>query len=192
MLRRLYDWTLSLAAHDHAPRWLGFVSFIESSIFPIPPDVLLLPMVMARRERAWFYATICTVASILGGFAGYALGYFLFDTLGQPVLAFYGYEDQFQRFQSGFNEWGAWLVFIFGLTFFPFKVITIASGVTHLDFWIFAAASLASRTPRFFIETTLLWACGDPIRRFIEKRLGLVTSVAVICFFLGFLLIKYL
>ncbi|MCG8506803.1 MAG: DedA family protein [Sphingomonadales bacterium] len=192
MLRRLYDWTLRLARHPAAERWLAFISFIESSVFPVPPDVMLGPMALAKPKRAFRYALICTVASVLGGLAGYAIGFFLWETVGQSVIAFYGYEDKFAEFADAFNEQGALLVFIFGLTFFPFKVITIASGVTMLDPVVFTFAAIASRAPRFFIEAALLWKFGPPIQQFVEKRLALITSLVVFLGVAGFVLLKYL
>jgi len=191
-MRKLYDWTLAKAGHRHAPWWLVVISFIESSVFPIPPDVMLLPMVLARREAAFRYASLCTLASVTGGFLGYAIGYGLWESLGEPIIAFYGYEEAFTRFQVGFLEYGGWLVFVFGLTFFPFKVITIASGVVAMDPWIFLAAALASRAPRFFVEAALLWRFGAPIQAFIEKRLNWLMSLFVILLVSGFLAIKLL
>ena len=129
MLRRLYDWTMKLAGHRRANWALAAVSFIESSVFPIPPDVMLIPMVLAQRHKAMLIAGICTVASVLGGLLGYAIGLYLFDTIGQPILDFYGYGEKFGSFQERYIEWGVWIVLIAGLTPFPYKVITIASGV---------------------------------------------------------------
>ena len=192
MLSRLYNWTMGLARHPAAERWLAFISFIESSVFPIPPDVMLGPMALARPQRAFRFAFVCTAASVLGALLGYGIGYFLWETVGQGVISFYGYHDQFERFREAFNSQGALLVFVFGITFFPFKVITIASGVTALDPLIFLAAAIASRTPRFFIEAALLWKFGPPIQRFVEKRLALITSVVVFLGIAGFVLLKYL
>ncbi len=174
MLRRLYDWTLSLARHRHAMPALAGVSFIESSVFPIPPDVLLIPMVLAEREKAFRIAFVCTAASVLGGLLGYAIGVFLFEELGKPLLEFYGYGPKFAEFQGKYHDWGAWAVFIAGVTPFPYKVITILSGVTALDIFIFTVASVAARGLRFFIVAGLLWRYGEPIRAFIEKRLALL------------------
>jgi len=188
----LYDWTMALAAHHRADRVLAFISFIESSIFPIPPDVLLMPMVLARRDRAWYLAGICTVASVVGALLGYGLGYFAFETIGRPIFETYGYLEQFHEFQSAFNEWGSWLVFVFGVTFFPFKVITIASGVTQLNIGVFLLASIASRALRFFLVTALLWKFGEPIRTFVEKRLTLLTSLFVLLLVGGFILVRYM
>lgn len=192
MLRALYDWTLKKARHPYAERWLAFISFIESSVFPIPPDVMLLPMVLADNKKAFRYAAICTIASVAGALLGYAIGHFLWDALGAPLIAFYGYESQFASFQDRFRDYGAWLVFIFGITFFPFKVITIASGMVALDPVIFVLSAIAARTPRFFIEAALLWKFGEPIRAFIEKRLTLLTSLFVFLLIAGFAAIKLL
>ncbi len=190
MLRRLYDWTLSLAAHRHAPAALAGVSFIESSVFPIPPDVLLIPMVLARRAKAWAYAALCTAASVAGGVAGYLIGWLLFDALGRPILELYGYGDKFGEFAAQYNDWGAWIVFIAGVTPFPYKVITIASGVTQLDFLVFLAASIAARGLRFFAVAALLYKFGPPVQAFIEKRLGLVFTVGVVLLIGGFAAVR--
>jgi membrane protein YqaA with SNARE-associated domain len=182
---------MKLAGHRFATRWLALISFIESSVFPIPPDVLLVPMALAERKRAFHFAGICTVASVLGGFLGYAIGYFLWDTLGAPLFEFYGYMDKFEAFREGFNEWGAWLVLVFGVTFFPYKVITIASGVTMLDPLVFGISSIVARFIRFFVEAGLIWKYGDPIREFIEKRLVLVVSATVFLGIAGFAALGY-
>jgi membrane protein YqaA with SNARE-associated domain len=192
MLRRLYDWTMSFASGRRAPLALGAVSFAESSFFPIPPDILLIPMVIAQRARAFTYALIATVTSVIGGAAGYAIGAFLFVQLAEPILAFYGYLDKFEQFGARFNEYGAWIVFIAGVTPFPYKVITIASGATGLDFAIFMLASVLARGLRFFVVAGLLYLFGPPIRDFIEKRLALVFTVFVVGLVGGFIAIKYL
>lgn len=193
MIKRLYDWTLALAAGRHAPRALGLVSFIESSVFPIPPDVLLIPMVLADRERAFRFALICSITSVIGGIAGYGIGYFLFETVGRAILDFYGGADQwFEQFQREFNEWGFWWVAFAGFTPFPYKVITITSGVTHLDFFVFCIASAISRSARFYLVAALLWRFGPPIREFIERRLALLTFLFFAFLFGGFILAKYL
>ena len=191
MLRRLYDWTMNLASHRHAGRMLGAVSFIESSVFPIPPDVVLIPMVLSERAKAWIYATIATVASVLGGLLGYVIGAFLFDTIGQPLLQFYGYGEKFTDFAARYNEWGAWIVFIAGVTPFPYKVITIASGATGLNIWVFIMASILARGLRFFVLCALLYWFGPPIRAFVEKYLGLVAIAFVVLLIGGFALVKY-
>lgn len=191
ILRRLYDWTLAQAGSKHALPTLFGVSFIESSIFPIPPDVLILPMVLARRERAWLVALIATVASVLGGLAGYAVGYFFYETVGQQILAFYGYVEKFKEFTAYYNEWGAWIVAGAGFTPFPFKVITIASGVTRLDLGVFVAASVISRGARFFLLAGLLWWFGPPIRRFVEAYLPQLTFLFFLLLIGGFVALRY-
>ncbi len=191
MLRSLYDWTMRLGAAPWAIWALAAVAFAESSIFAIPPDVMLIPMVLAARNKAWLIAGVCTVASVLGGFAGYAIGFALFETIGQPVLDFYQYGDKFQQFAEAYNEWGAWIVAFFGVTPFPYKVITIASGATQLDLFQFGIASLLSRGVRFFVVAGLLWYFGEPIRRFIERHLGKLTILFFVLLFGGFLALRY-
>ena len=191
MLRRLYDWTLSLAARRNALWALAIISFIESSVFPIPPDILIIPMVLAARHRAWLIALVATASSVLGGIAGYAIGFYLFEAVGRPILEFYGYVDRFQEFSLAFNEYGWWIVFGAGLTPFPYKVITIASGVTALDLATFTAASVVARGGRFFLVAALLWAFGEPIRAFIERRLGLLTVAFFVLLVGGFVAIRY-
>ncbi len=192
MLRRLYDWTLSLAGHRHALPALAVVAFVESSIFPIPPDVLLLPMVLAAREKAWRIALVATLASVAGGLLGYGIGALLYDTLGQPLLAFYGYEARFAEFQARYAEWGAWIVAFFGFTPFPYKVITIASGAADLDLWVFMTASTLSRGARFFLVAALLWHFGPAIRAFVERYLAPLTLLFFILLLGGFVAVKYL
>ena len=192
MLQRLYDWTMSAAAHRHAPVTLFGVSFVESSFFPIPPDVMLVPMVLAQREKAWWFATIATLGSVVGGVFGYAIGYFLFELIGEPILNFYGLTESFHQFASRYNDYGAWIVFIAGVTPFPYKVITIASGATQLNFLVFMVASLLARGLRFFLVAALLYWFGRPVRDFIEQRLGLVTTIFTVLLVGGFIVIKYL
>jgi membrane protein YqaA with SNARE-associated domain len=180
------------AAAPHALWFLALVSFIESSVFPIPPDALLIPMVLARPQRAWLIAGVCTVASVLGGLAGYAIGALLFEAVGEPILAVYGYIDKFAAFQSWYNDWGAWIVFGAGLTPFPYKVITIASGVTGLDLVTFTVASVLARGLRFFAVAALLWWCGDWMRGFIERNLAWLTTLFFVLLLGGFLALKLL
>ena len=191
VLKRLYDWTLSLAAHRHSIRVLALVSFAESSFFPIPPDVMLIPMVLAARTRAYFIAGVCTVTSVLGGVAGYAIGFFLYEALGRSLLAFYGYTEQFADFQNQYNEWGLLIVFAAGLTPLPYKVFTIASGVTGLGFLPFIAGSLISRGLRFYAEAFLLRRFGPPIRVFVEEHLQIVATVFVVTLVAGFVILRF-
>ncbi|MBT3907949.1 MAG: DedA family protein [Rhodospirillaceae bacterium] len=192
MLQRLYERTIELSGHRHALWVLAAVAFIESSVFPIPPDVLIIPMVLAAREKAWKIAAICTIFSVAGGMAGYGIGYFLYETIGQPLLDFYGYGDKFAQFQGYYNEWGAWIVGGAGLTPFPYKVITIASGVTQLDPVVFTIASVLSRGARFFLVAGLLWYFGQPIRIFIEAHLGKLTIAFFVLLLGGFVALKFL
>jgi membrane protein YqaA with SNARE-associated domain len=192
MLRNLYDRVLALAAHRRAAAWLAVISFAESSFFPIPPDAMLVPMCLARPDRAYRYALICTLASVLGGVAGYAIGYFLFDALAQPVLAAYGYADALIRFQGWYDRWGAMVILIKGLTPIPYKLVTIASGAAQFSFPIFMAASIVTRGARFFLLALLLRRFGPPIRDFIERRLTLVTTGAAAGIVVGFLALRYL
>jgi len=192
MLRALYNKTLSLAGHRHAVPILALIAFIESSIFPIPPDVLLIPIILARPHQAFRIALICTLASVAGGAVGYAIGALLFDSLGQPVLAFYGMEVKFDTFRTAYNDYGAWAVLFAGITPFPYKVITILSGATGLSFGVFMVASIIARASRFFIVAALLWKYGTPVKDFIERRLGLVFTLAVIALIGGFLAVKLL
>jgi membrane protein YqaA with SNARE-associated domain len=189
VLRQIYEWTLSLAASRHALWALAVVSFVESSFFPIPPDALLVPMIIADRRRAWLYAMVATVASVLGGFLGYAIGYFAFDTIGEPLLRFYGVTEQYLGLQHLYDRWGAWLIVIKGATPIPYKLVTIASGAFHFDLLTFTVASVISRGIRFFLIAALLWRFGAPIRDFIEKRLTLVFSVSVAALVGGFLVV---
>ncbi|OYW55903.1 MAG: cytochrome B [Hyphomicrobium sp. 32-62-53] len=192
MMRSLYDWMMRQAASDRAPTALFWVSFIESSVFPIPPDIMLIPMAIANRLKAWWYATVATVGSVLGGLLGYAIGYFLFDLVGQPILGFYGYGDKFQEFAGQYNEYGAWIVFMAGLTPFPFKVITIASGTTSMNIFVFILASIVGRASRFFAVAALLYFFGQPIREFIERYFGILTVLFFILLVGGFAAVKFL
>lgn len=192
MLQATYDRLMRAATHRHANYWLAFISFVESSFFPIPPDTMLVPMVLANRKNAWRAAGICTIASVLGGLAGYAIGALLYETLGLPLLEFYGYAEKFASFTAQYNEWGAWIVFGAGITPFPYKVITIASGVTHLDLLIFTIASVLARGLRFYLVAALCWRFGPAVQRTIEKNLGLWTTAGFLLLLGGFALVKYL
>ena len=192
MLRGLYDWTIRLAQHRHATAALFAVSFAESSVFPIPPDAMLVPMILANPRKAWLFAGVCTVASVLGGLVGYGIGYFLYDTLGKPILQLYGQQEQIEHALAWYREWGAWIVAVKGFTPIPYKVVTITSGFAHLDIWAFVLASIISRIPRFFLVALLLRRYGDPIRAFIEKRLYLVTTLFLLFLIGGFVVIEHL
>ena len=190
LLKLIYDWTMGLSSHRHAVRWLAAVSFAESSFFPIPPDVMLIPMILAQRARTWTFAALCTCASVLGGVAGYGIGFWIFESVGRPIVELYGYADEFSRFQGYYQAHGAWVVAVFALTILPYKVVTIASGVAVLEPISFITASVLGRGIRFFGVAALLWYFGPQIRSFIEARLGLVTTVFVVLLVAGFLIIK--
>lgn len=191
-IRNLYNWTLRLSGSKHATPALATVSFIESSVFPIPPDVMLIPMCIARRDKAFFYATVCTAASVIGGLFGYAIGYFLFETLGQRILDIYGAADKFSDMQRRYDEYGGWIILAKGLTPFPFKVLTILSGVMKMNLHIFVLSSVAARAMRFYLVAGLLWKFGAPIQAFIEKYLGWVTLAFLVVLIGGFVAIAYI
>ena len=191
MIQRLYDCTLSLAQSRHAVLALALVAFAESSFFPIPPDILMIPMILAAPSRAFIYATVCLVASVAGGLFGYFIGYGLFESVGRPVLEFYGRQTHFEDFSQRYNEWGAWAVLFAGVTPFPYKVITIVSGATALNLPVFIIASIIARGLRFFIVASLLWKFGMPIREFIERRLGLMFTLFAVFLLGGILLAGY-
>lgn len=192
LLRRLYDWTIALTATRHAETALFCVSFAESSFFPLPPDLLLVPMTLAQPKRAWRYAAVCTIASVLGGMVGYAIGYFLLASVGRPILQFYGVMAQYHELKALFDQWGVWIILIKGMTPIPYKLVTITSGALNFALVPFVLASIVSRSMRFFLVAALLWKFGEPVRIFIEKRLELVTSGFLIVLIAGFFLIRYL
>jgi len=192
MLKRLYDRLMALAAHPKAHWWLALVAFIESSVFPIPPDVLLIPMVLANRRRAWLYAGLATLGSVAGGFLGYAIGSLFYDTVGQWVVHFYHLEDKAEAMTAQIRDNLIWIMAIKGMIpVIPFKLVTIASGIAHADLLTFAITSLLVRASRFYLVTVILWQFGEPARAFIEKRLGLVTAACAIGLVGGFLIIKF-
>ncbi|PRY26671.1 membrane protein YqaA with SNARE-associated domain [Aliiruegeria haliotis] len=192
MLRGLYDWTITLAAGKYALWALAAVAFVESSFFPIPPDVLMIPMIIATPNRAFLIAGVAMVASVLGGILGYGIGMFAFEQIGQPILESLGKADKIEAFNARFNDFGFWAVLVAGLTPFPYKVITIMSGWTGLPFWTFMITSLIARGARFFLVAALLFKYGEPIRYFIEKRLGLMLVVFCVLLFGGFYIVKFL
>ena len=192
MLQRLYDWTLGLARHPHALWALAAISFIESSVFPIPPDIMMIPMIVARPDRAFLIATVALVSSVLGGLLGYAIGAFAFDAIGEPILTSLGKADAVEAFSTRFNDFGFWAVLGAGITPFPYKVITIMSGWTGMPLGTFIATSILARGLRFFIVAGLLWRFGAPIRGFIEQRLGLVFTAFLILLLGGFFAVKLL
>lgn len=192
MLRNFYDRVLALAQHPHAMWWLALIAFAESSVFPIPPDLLMIPMILARPNRAFMIAGVALVASVIGGLLGYAIGALAFEQLGQPILEALGKADAADAFSTRFNELGFWAVLGAGMTPFPYKVITIMSGWTGMPLGTFIATSILARGLRFFIVATLLWKFGAPIRDFIERRLGLMFVLFLIALFGGFYVVKML
>lgn len=189
--RSLYNWTLRQAEGPYASFVLFAVAFAESSFFPIPPDVLLLPMALACRDKAWRYALICTAGSICGAFLGYAIGAFLYDTVGQWIIATYHLQDAFQRFHDEFNRWGVAIILAKGLTPIPFKLITIASGVAKLPLVPFTLACIATRAARFYLVAGLVRKFGEPIRTFVEKYLNWVALGILALIVFGFWLILH-
>ena len=179
MFRRLYDWMLDVAAHRHATRWLAVISFAESSFFPIPPDVMVIPMVLARRDQAWRIAAIGATASILGGMAGYLIGYFLWDSGGRPIADFYHITAQIDQYRLWLKDNAAPIILIQGLTPFPFKLVAIASGLAHVNFLLFAVCATVTRSARFFLVAGLMKRYGAPMQAFIEKRMALVGWVVL-------------
>ena len=192
MLRAVYDRVLTLAASPRAEFWLAGIAFAESSFFPIPPDTLLLPMALAKPERAWRYAAICTVSSVLGGLLGYAIGAVLYEQVALPLLNLYHYSAQFEVFRQRFVENGVAIILLKGLLPIPFKIITIAAGVAQMNLPAFVGACIVTRGGRFFLEAALLRKFGEPVREFIEKRLMLVTGAAAVAVVAGFVLIKFI
>ena len=192
MLKQLYDRTMNLATHPHAIRWLALVSFIESSVFPIPPDVLMIPMIIARPDRALLIAAVTLVSSVVGGILGYLIGALAYETLGEPILVALGKQAAMAEFSARFGDYGFWAVLAAGVTPFPYKVITIMSGFTAMPLDIFIATSILARGLRFFIVAGLLWYFGTSIRGFIERRLGLVFTVFVVLLAAGFIVAGHL
>ncbi|WP_439142478.1 YqaA family protein [Planktotalea sp.] len=192
MLRKLYDITLSWAEHPHALWLLAVVSFVESSFFPIPPDILMIPMILARPSRAWLIASVALIASVLGGLLGYAIGALAYEQIGLPILESLGKTESMAEFSTRFNALGFWAVLTAGLTPFPYKVITIMSGWTGMSLGTFIVTSILARGLRFYIVALLLWKYGEPIRTFIEKRLPLMFVLFVLLLVGGFAALKFL
>lgn len=192
IIRYIYDKMLYLSASPKAMWFLALVAFAESSFFPIPPDIMLIPMVLAMPQKAWKIAGLATVSSVVGGYFGYGIGVFFFDVIAKPILAFYGYMQQFDVFKEYYHQWGAWIVFGAGITPFPYKIITIASGVVGLDLFTFTVASIIARGMRFYLVAWLLKKYGAPMKLFIEKNLGILSVLFLALLIGGFAVIKYL
>jgi membrane protein YqaA with SNARE-associated domain len=187
MLRRMYDWCIAAADKPYALWLMGAVSFAESSFFPIPPDVMLIPMSLARPQKAWLYALICTVTSVAGGVVGYAIGALLYDSVGQWLINLYGYGDKVEAFRASYAEYGAWIILLKGLTPIPYKLVTITSGFANYNLLLFVVFSIIARGGRFFIVAILLNRYGGWIREVIEKRLGLWVAIAAGVLVIGFI-----
>lgn len=194
MLRRLYDWTMSLAARKSAEKWLAIIAFIESSVFLVPADVLFLPMALARPDRAWRYALVATVASVLGGIAGWFLGYYAFETVARPILEFYGKFETFDRLRATVDYQTVVLLLITsGLAHLPpIKIVTILSGVAHINLWLFIVSAIVARGVRFFALAWLLQRYGEPIRHFIENRLGPIAGIGAVVLILLYVAYRFL
>ena len=187
MLRKLYDWVFALARSRHATPALAAISFAESSFFPVPPDVMLAPMILARPERAWFYAGVCTIASVLGGLLGYAIGYLVFETVGQAILNFFGYGGKEEQLRASYAQYGVWIIFLKGLTPIPFKLVTIVSGAMKFSLPIFIGACIITRGLRFFIEAFVFKTFGPTLAPIIEKRIGLFMLAFAVILVGGFI-----
>ena len=192
MLKRLYDRLIALAAGPNAVLWLGLTAFAEASFFPLPPDLLLIPMVIAAPRRAWRLALVCTLCSAAGGVLGWAIGAELFGRVALPIARAYHAEAALLRFADRFREYGLWVILVKGLTPIPYKIVSIAAGAAHFSLPLFVAASLLTRGLRFFLIAGLLRRFGDPVRIFVERRLTLATSVVAVAAVAGVLAVKFL
>jgi membrane protein YqaA with SNARE-associated domain len=186
MFKRLYQWILSLSRSEHAPFALAAVAFAESSFFPVPPDVILIPMSLANPRRALHYAAIATVASVAGGVVGYCIGALLFDTLGQWLIHLYGYSDRMAALKETYARWGALVILVKGLTPIPYKLVTIASGVLGYNFATFVLLSVVTRGARFFLLAGALNRFGDPLRVAIERHFAVFLGLIAITIVAGF------
>ena len=189
-VRKIYDSVFHLSKENGAIYWLFAIAFIESSFFPIPPDVMLIPMILAAPKKAWSIAGVATVGSVIGAYLGYAIGFYFFQLIAEPLLNFYGYLEKFNSFKDLYNQYGAWIVFGAGLTPFPYKFITIASGVVHMNLIVFTIASIIARGMRFFLVAWLLKKYGETMREFIEKNLGWLSILFLLLLIGGFAVIK--
>ena len=192
MLRRLYDWCLAASGKPHASWIMGVVSFVESSFFPIPPDVMLVPMSLARPDRAYFYATLCTVTSVAGGVLGYIIGAYLYDSVGLWLMQLYGYGDKIEAFREAYAEWGAWIILLKGMTPIPYKIVTIASGFAAYPLVPFILLSFVARGMRFYLLAFLLHRYGPQAREILEKRLGFWVTIGAVVLVAGIIAALYL
>src|SRR4051794_26322294 len=188
MLRRLYDWCIAAAGRPYATWLMGAISFLESSIFPIPPDTMLIPMSLARPDRAWFYAHVCTVTSVAGGILGYAIGALLYDSVGHWLIQLYQLGDKVETFREGYARWGSLIILLKGLTPIPYKLVTITSGFAGYNIWLFILLSIITRGARFFIAALLMNRYGDWIRARVEEHLGLAVAILAAVLVGGFII----
>ncbi len=192
MLRSAYDWCIAAAHKPYATWLMGIVSFMESSFFPVPPDVMLIPMSLARPEKAWSYATICTLTSVAGGLLGYGIGALLYDTVGHWVIQLYGYGDKVEAFREAYAHWGTWIILLKGVTPIPYKIVTITSGFAGYNIWLFVVCSVVARGIRFYAAAFLINRYGTQARDIIEKRLGFWFTVSVGILLAGIIAAVYL
>jgi membrane protein YqaA with SNARE-associated domain len=192
MLRRIYDWCINAAGKPHASWIMGIVSFAESSFFPVPPDVMLIPMALARPDKAWFYATLCTLTSVAGGILGYLIGAVLYDSVGHYLIQLYGYGDKVEAFREAYNEYGAWIILLKGLTPIPYKIVTITSGFAGYNIFLFVILSVVARGMRFYFVAFLLNRYGERARAIIEERLGFWVAIGTIVLVAGIVAALYL
>jgi membrane protein YqaA with SNARE-associated domain len=192
MLRPLYSWILRRAERPDALWWMAGVSFAESSFFPLPPDIMLIPMCLARPSKLWFYATVCSLASLLGGFLGYAIGFYLFDSIGRMLFDLYGLWDAYYKFQDSFAVVGPWLLVLKGITPIPYKLLAITGGIARMDLGTFALCSVVARFSRYYLIGILLHYCGPKVQAIIEKRLGLMAVLILVVVVGGLLSFKFL
>jgi membrane protein YqaA with SNARE-associated domain len=192
LIRKTYDWVLNKSDHPHAPRFLALISFIESSVFPIPPDVLLIPMCLGSRQKSWGYALIATTASVLGGALGYLIGYSFYEAIGLKVIEFYHLQTAFEQLQGYFQVYGIWFVIVAGFTPIPYKVFSIGAGVFQMAFWPFCLASVIGRGARFFLLSALIFWIGPQVKDLIDKYFNIAVMLFSVLLIGSFLLLKYI
>jgi membrane protein YqaA with SNARE-associated domain len=192
MLRRLYNWCVDAAGRPYATWLMGAISFVESSFFPIPPDTMLIPMSLARPDRAWFYAHVCTLTSVAGGVLGYAIGAWLYDSVGLWLIQLYGYGDKVDAFRESYAEWGGWIILLKGMTPIPYKIVTIASGFAGYSLPMFILLSFVARGMRFYLLAFLLNRYGPQARTIIEERLGMWVTLGAVVLVVGIVGAVYL
>ena len=191
-MRSLYDWTLKKSSHPKAIWFLSFISFIESSIFPVPPDIILIPMSIVNKARAFFYALVCTISSVLGGLVGYIIGSLLFNTIGIMIIDFYDLNENVDDFKEYYRLYGAWIVIVAGFTPFPFKVITLSSGLFNLNIIVFITCAIISRGARFYLLSFLIYYYGEKVKNFIDKYFNILSYLLIIVLLIFIFLFKFI